>query len=284
MQAEFRVKRFFPRYDRRRMDAPFFREAGEGPGVVCIHSNASSSSQWRALMESIAARYHVLAPDTYGAGKSPAFPTDREILLRDEVALLEPVLTRAGEPFALVGHSYGGAVALVAAAMFPQRVRCMVLYEPTLFALLEHEVPRTDDASGIRNAAANAAAAIDAGDPGLAARHFLDFWTGDGTWARTPESRKPAIAASMTAVKGWAHALFREPTPVETFARLDIPTLFIVGTQSPASSRGVARILTKALARVTVVELDMGHMGPITHPDAVNAEIERFLAQHHARP
>ena len=48
---------------------------------------------------------------------------------------------------------------------------------------------------------------------------------------------------------------------------------------------GTARlILAKALARVTVVELEMGHMGPITHPDAVNVEIERFLAQHHARP
>lgn len=272
---------------------PFFREAGEGPGVVCVHSNASSSSQWRALMERLAPRYHVLAVDTYGAGKSPAFPTDREILLRDEVALVEPVLARAGEPphgatrlepFTLVGHSYGGAISLVAAAMRPERVRCLVLYEPTLFALLETEVPRTDDASGIRNAAANAAAAIDAGDTGLAAQHFLDFWTGTGTWASTPESRKPAIAASMVAVKGWAHALFAEPTPVETFAQLDVPTLYMVGTRSPASSRGVARVLSKVMPRVTVVELDMGHMGPITHPDAVNDEIERFLAQHHAQP
>jgi pimeloyl-ACP methyl ester carboxylesterase len=28
---------------------PFFRELGAGPGVVCLHANASSSSQWRAL-------------------------------------------------------------------------------------------------------------------------------------------------------------------------------------------------------------------------------------------
>lgn len=265
------------------MDAPFFREAGEGPGVVCVHSNASSSSQWRALMESLAPRYHVLAPDTYGAGKSPAWPTDRTIMLRDEVELLAPVFGRAGDTFALVGHSYGGAIALVAATMFPQRVRCLVLYEPTLFALLEAEVPRTDDASGIRNAAANAAAAIDAGDTGLAAEHFLDYWMSAGTWASTPDSRKPAIAASMVAVRGWAHALFGEPTPAADFARLDIPVLYMVGTQSPASSCGVARILTKALPRVTVVELEMGHMGPITHPAAVNAVIERFLMQQHDR-
>jgi hypothetical protein len=79
----------------------FFREAGSGPGVVCLHSNASSSSQWRALIETLAPRFHVLAADSYGAGKSPEWPTDRPIWLQDEVALLEPVFARAGDPFLL---------------------------------------------------------------------------------------------------------------------------------------------------------------------------------------
>ena len=43
--------------------AAFFREAGCGPGVVCVHSNASSSSQWRGLMDLLAARFHILAAD-----------------------------------------------------------------------------------------------------------------------------------------------------------------------------------------------------------------------------
>src|SRR5688572_14337283 len=85
---------------------PFFREAGSGPGVVCLHSNASTCGQWRGLMEALAPRCHVLAADSYGAGKSPPWPTDRQVVLRDEVALLEPVFARAGDPFALVGHSY----------------------------------------------------------------------------------------------------------------------------------------------------------------------------------
>jgi hypothetical protein len=51
---------------------PCFREAGSGPG------------------------FHVLAADSYGAGKSPAWPTDRPVSLQDEVALLEPVFARAG--------------------------------------------------------------------------------------------------------------------------------------------------------------------------------------------
>ena len=60
---------------------PYFREAGAGPSVVCLHANASSSSQWRGLMEMLAADYHVLAPDSYGAGKGPAWPTDKVVRL-----------------------------------------------------------------------------------------------------------------------------------------------------------------------------------------------------------
>jgi pimeloyl-ACP methyl ester carboxylesterase len=92
---------------RMRQLEPFFREAGSGPGVVCIHANASTSGQWRGLMELLAPKFHVLAPDSYDSGKSPHWDSDRIIHLRDEVALIDPVLARAGSPLALVGHSYG---------------------------------------------------------------------------------------------------------------------------------------------------------------------------------
>ena len=80
---------------------PFVREAGAGPGVVCIHANASTSAQWRGLMDLLAPKFHVYAPDSYGSGKSPDWPSDRIIQLRDEAEFIEPLLTRAGSP--LVG-------------------------------------------------------------------------------------------------------------------------------------------------------------------------------------
>src|SRR5262249_49421996 len=48
--------------------APFYREAGGGPSVICLHASASSSRQWLPLMEYLSPRYHVLAADCYGAG------------------------------------------------------------------------------------------------------------------------------------------------------------------------------------------------------------------------
>jgi pimeloyl-ACP methyl ester carboxylesterase len=257
---------------------PFYREAGAGPGVVCLHSNASSSSQWRGLMEMLAPKFHVIAADQYGAGKSPAWAGKGLATLSDEAALLEPVLAHAGAPFTLVGHSYGAAVALITALRNPKRVRAMALYEPTLFALVEAESPQPNDADGICAAVARSVAALDGGDENAAAGHFIDYWMGAGSWARTPENRKPPIAASMRSIRSWSHALLREPTKLDAFAALDMPVLYMTGAKSPASSRGVARLLQRVLPRVDVVELDgVGHMAPVTHPDLVNGLIVRFL-------
>lgn len=267
-----------------RSHTPYFREVGSGPGVVCLHANASSSSQWRALMEILAPRYHVLAADSFGAGKSPAWPTDGPVLLRDEVALLEPVLARAGEPFSLVAHSYGAAVALIAAMERPERIRALALYEPVLFSLLDAESPPPNDADGIRAAVADAVAALEARDPEGAARCFVDYWMGAGAWERTPQARRAPIVASISSVGGWGEALIAEPTPLKAFSRLDAPVLYMIGKDSPASSRGVARLLTRALPNVEVLEFEgLGHMGPVTHPEVVNEAIADFL-ERVARP
>ncbi|MEQ1686196.1 MAG: alpha/beta hydrolase [Burkholderiaceae bacterium] len=257
---------------------PFFREAGTGPGVVCTHSNASNSGQWRGLLDLLAPKFHVLAPDAYGSGKSPEWPSDRVISLRDEVALMEPVMARAGSPLVLVGHSYGAAIALVAALARPDRVRAMALYEPTLFSLIDAHSPAPNQADGIRGAVAAAAAALDQGQPDAAAGHFIDYWMGAGAWRQTPAQRKPAIAASVVNVRRWAHALVTEPTPLAAFRALDMPVLFMLGKRTTASARGVAELLLGVLPRAELLEFDgLGHMGPITHADRVNSAIANFL-------
>src|SRR5262245_43621213 len=191
---------------------PYFREAGSGPGIVCLHANASSSSQWRALMERLAPRFRVLAADSYGAGRSP-WPAGRTVALRDEAAFLEPVFARAGEPFALVAHSYGAAVALVAAMAQPRRVRALALYEPTLFSVLDQERAPPNDADGIRAVAADCVASLAAGNPSGAAERFIDYWMGAGSWAAMPVTRRAPIEDSIANVQSWARALMTEPTP-----------------------------------------------------------------------
>lgn len=257
---------------------PFCREAGSGPAVVCLHANASSSSQWRALTDRLAPRFRVFATDAWGAGRSPPWPSDRGPSLHDEAALLEPVFARAAAPVALVGHSYGAAVALIAALRQPARVRALVLYEPTLFALLDAQAPPPNPADGIRAAVALSVAALERGDADAAAEHFIDYWMGRGAWAQMPPARQAPIAASIADVRRWAQALLGEPTPLAAFRTLDLPVLCLVGRRSTASAHGVTRLLVGALPRVETIEFDeLGHMGPVTDPGPVNEAIAVFL-------
>lgn len=256
---------------------PNFRDNGAGPAVVCLHSNASSSAQWRGLADMLSPNHRVLVPDSYGAGKSPDWHSDRQISLQDEVEFIEPVLTMAGAPFALVGHSYGAAVALLTALANPGRVRALVLYEPTLFSVVD-TTASPNGTDGIRHAVSAAVAALESGNRDDAARHFIDYWMGAGSWGATPAQRRPAIAESVVNVRRWAHALFSESTPAQAFAALEMPVLYMLGEASPESAHAVAQILIPALPNVQVVTFaGLGHMAPVTQPELINAEIVRFL-------
>ena len=257
---------------------PFHREAGQGPTVFCLHANASHSGQWKGLMDQLADRFRVVAIDCYGCGKTAEWTSDRLIQLHDEVRLCEPLLAAGGYPAYLVGHSYGAAVALKAALLRPHRFAGLALYEPTLFTLVDQHCPPPNGADGIRQVVAMAGSLLDRGDTDGAARVFIDFWMGDGSWDTMPADRKPAIAAAVTKIRRWSHALFTEPVALADFKTLNVPVLYMTGGRSPESSRSVAALLVATLPYVRHVEfLALGHMAPVTHPDMVNAEIERFL-------
>jgi pimeloyl-ACP methyl ester carboxylesterase len=229
-------------------------------------------------MDRLAGRFRTLAADLYGSGQSPAWSGARPLWLADEVALLAPVFAAAGPRFHLVGHSYGGAVALMAALADPGRVESLVLFEPVLFSLLTAADPTRPPALEIAAVRDDTVAAVQAGNPGASGARFVDYWMGPGAWAGMPEARREAIAIQMQQVKAQWHALFMEPTPLSAFAALDVPVLCLTGSESPSSAQEVAWLLTKTLPRVTAVEVvGAGHMAPLTHPERVNALIEGFL-------
>jgi pimeloyl-ACP methyl ester carboxylesterase len=190
------------------------------------------------------------------------------------------VWAEAGERFHLVGHSYGGAVALVAALTNPERVASLVLFEPVLFSVLMAIDPGQPAAREIIAVRDDTIAALERGDPAAAGSRFVDYWMGAGSWARMPEAKREAVVAAMPGVKAEWGAAVDEPAPLAAFAALEMPVLLLGGSASPASAREIARLLAKTLPRVRAVEVEsVGHMGPVTHPDAVNALIDEFLEE-----
>ena len=148
-------------------------------------------------MDRLSDRFHVIAVDLYSYGKSPAWPEDREMYLDDEISLLEPIFRSAGDTFHLVGHSYGGAVALKAALKNPGRLKSLVLYEPVLFSVLAADNPNSPATREILSVRDDTIRAVTLGDLETAAERFVDYWLGPGSFSNMPEARRPALANSM---------------------------------------------------------------------------------------
>jgi len=231
-------------------------------------------------MECLADRFRVIAVDLYGSGRTAAWPHGQPMRLDDELALLTSAFRAAGDRFHLIGHSYGGAIALKAALAHRKRVLSLVLCEPVLFSALIADSPESAAAREVLALRGHTIRLVDQGNLDLAAQRFVDYWMGDGTWLATPESRRPALAEAMRAVKLQWHALLNEPTPLSAFAAVNAPTLLLTGTESRASALAVARLVTAVLPRLRREELEgVGHMGPVTHPEMVNPLIKRFLEE-----
>ena len=257
----------------------YYREAGSGPAVICLHANASTSGQWRGLLDLLAPDWHAIAPDTLGAGRSPAWPAQGDVALADEVALLQPLLATLPSRFHLVGHSYGAAIAVKIALSHPDRVAGLVLYEPTLFALVLQQSPDPETVEGIIGAVRRAGAALDRGDILGAGTEFIDYWMGAGAFAAMPAARQAPVAESVRNVRGWAHALTTEPATLADIAGLNMPISVLLGAETTASARGVVRLLAATLPQLQLVELPgVGHMAPVTHPELVNPVIAAQLA------
>jgi len=247
--------------------------------VIALHCSGAGAGQWRALGEALDARHGLVTPEHYGCDSVGPWTGAHAFTLADEAARTIEVIDRSDCKVHLVGHSYGGAVALRAAIERPSRIASLSLYEPTAFHLLKTMSERGMPAlSEIRAVAARAAQGVITGDYRGAAVSFVDYWSGPGAWA----ALRPAVQAAVTRWMPKApldfRALIDEPTRASRYAGLRIPTLILRGERAPAPTQLIAETLRVAMpdARLEVVT-GAGHMGPLTHSKDVNAAIVQHI-------
>jgi pimeloyl-ACP methyl ester carboxylesterase len=236
-------------------------ERGEGPPVVLLHASGLGAQQWGAFVPRIAEKHRVLAPDLLGYGKSAAWPDPANFELEADLAVVRAVVAHAGEPVHLVGHSYGGVLALCAAHELPGAVRSVLVYEPVAFGVLTGRDPE-----GVAELAALEDGTFLDPETGGDARwvsRFIQFWNGAGAWDRLPPARQGALVALGRKSFLEVRALMGLTRTAEEW-RIDVPTLVMAGTRSPAVERAVCRVLAESLprARLHVFE-GAGHMGPL---------------------
>ncbi|HEY0783475.1 MAG TPA: alpha/beta hydrolase [Thermoanaerobaculia bacterium] len=108
----------------------YVEQVGEGSAVVLLHGFGASSYAWRKVIPELARSFHVVALDLSGFGYTERPRTPESYTRAGQEALILGVLDALGIARAqLVGHSYGGGLALYLAARHPERVTSLVLID-----------------------------------------------------------------------------------------------------------------------------------------------------------
>ena len=259
------------------------RAAGERPTVIGLHTAAGTPEQWRPLAERLRLRYRVLAPDLHGDAADRAAGAHPPLSLEAETARIEPLLDAFPGPVYLVGHDYGAAVALKLAHRRRERIGGLVLYEPTPFGLLLGD-------PGSRVAALDIAVLrrvlgryVETGDWFRAARRYVDHCSGADAWQGLSAQERAAIVRRMPALCAQLDAQLSDPTPLAGYARIDVAVWLLTDVRTRAATVRIVRLLAGALPRAEWRRIDgADQMRLGSHPEAVDREIEGFLAQQQA--
>jgi pimeloyl-ACP methyl ester carboxylesterase len=249
--------------------------------VIVLHSGGMSSRQWSRLVDRLrGAGLDVHAPDFRGHGEGPAWPDRPVVDFTFDIATVEALIEGRTH---LVGHSYGGLIALLVARGRTD-IASISVYEPIALGTLFD----AQDQEGLRD--------LDrlVGDPSFTdpaalgteawLRRFVDYWSGEGAWNALGERGQASFRASAAAVAGTAPVLASERTPIAAYRSISAPMLIVHGETSPVAALRASALVAQGApdARLQTIG-GAGHMGPLTHRDAVNDAIVSHIETAAAR-
>lgn len=248
--------------------------------VIALHCSGAGAGQWRHLAAALAPDFDLRAPEHFGTDSAGPWCGTHAFALADEAATSIGIIDAVDGMVHVIGHSYGGGVALRVALERPHRIASLTLYEPSAFYLLtrlgETGIAAHREISGVARATAEG---VVTGDYASAAQHFVDYWNGHGAW----NALRPEIRAALTRWLPKApldfRALLDEPTPLSAYRNFRFPVLVLRGEHAPPPTRVAAEALADAIPSARLITIPgAGHMGPITHAADVNRHIAGHIA------
>ncbi len=255
--------------------------AGEPP-VLLLHGATLRSEDWENVFPRLGTRYRVVAYDARGHGKSGrAASYALDDLVGDAVRVLREILKA---PAILVGHSLGGATALVLAAREPSLVKGLVLEDPWL-SLYRDTKWRADSFRKLRaaldlredpRAFARAVGSLPLPEPGPRGERSVGEVRGFYSADRLTTYYKdvdPAFAdAIVTRDAAGSEAIASAPSAVRA------PAVILAAGVGSALADGEADRVAAALPDATVVRFPgVGHRIHGLRPEPFLEAIEPFL-------
>lgn len=243
--------------------------------VLALHCSLAHGGAFNALSQNLP-EFALDAPDLIGHGKAP----DWDKISDYHAAVTAQALAVIGdEPTHLIGHSFGGTVALRLAIEYPHLVRSLTLIEPVFFAAAKaaHDPAWDGFITDHRDFGA-----LVAGDKTVeAARQFHAIWGGDAGFDSLPARMQTYMADRIHLITAPWNVLLDDAPGLLTQGRLEalsVPVLLMQGDQSPPIINAITLALAARIPQAkSVTVYGAGHMLPITHAGEVADHIRAHL-------
>jgi pimeloyl-ACP methyl ester carboxylesterase len=254
--------------------------AGSGPRqTLLIHCSLGHAGGWARLLAALDDLVTGIAYDLPGHGRSADWDGVSDIQGVSTAMAVDLLEHDAQGPVDVIGHSFGGTVAIRLAVERPDLVRSLVLIEPVFFAVAVQDRPDVlvQDEAHMRDYRA----ALRAGDRIAAAKAFTSVW-GDGRgWDSMPAPQQKALAARIHLIEAGAPAIYGDCAGILSGGKLEgitCPVLLIRGGDSPDAVAAINDGLARRIPQARQVAVPgAGHMAPITHPAEMARIVRAFL-------
>jgi pimeloyl-ACP methyl ester carboxylesterase len=260
-----------------------YLQGGAGPVLLLIHGMGGSYENWRDVVEPLARRHTVIAPDLPGHGASAPGPGDYS--LGTLASGLRDLLIALGhERATLVGHSLGGGIAMQAAYQFPEIAERLVLISsgglgPEVSLILRAaSLPGAELVIGATaKSASRAGAVIRRGLSAIGLRPTADVAEVARGYASLADRERRAAflstARSVITSRGQ-----RVDASDRLYLTAGIPILIIWGARDPIIpvGHGVRAHEKIAGSRLEIFD-GVGHLPQLEDPGRCIAVLEQFL-------
>ena len=234
---------------------------GTGPPLVLVHGTSTDHASFRKLAPLLAERFTAIAVDRRGRGDSGDADGYR---IEDEFDDLAVLVDSISGPAALLGHSFGATVALGAATR-TANVSAVVAYEPSpgIVALSDEQLAWLEEASRTEIVE-------------YVLREFAGMPAGEIETLRASPDWERRLAFAHTVAR---EVRAEQECELDTDG-VDVPVLFLLGSESPGWARdGTERLASRLRdARIAVLEGE-GHVAMLTSPERVADEVLAFLGR-----
>lgn len=254
-----------------------YEERGSGPPLVLVHGTGDDAASFAQAAALLSTTHRVIAFDRRGFTETGGTPPRKRGYVRSHADDLAAVMRELGAvPGIVVGWSYGGIIALDAAASHPSVVRCVVLYEPPLHAKKHMKL----------SAARGIVGAILLGKLGMprrGARYFFRWATqepsGECGFDALDEKERDAVLANASSVLAELEAGTGEDLGEDELAQVKAPLGMILGGRTKPIFVDAVDRLAKSFPSAPVVRIPDGdHVTPVRQPDLFVSAVREVIS------